>query len=282
MTDIPGRPLVLILALLAAPSMALLQGCINTEAGVRAHRGSGTKKISHSPIADINGAIETIYFPSLYTVTKEEGGVVAKNKILNEATGIYLTPQSDGTIEIEVLVKDDRFLSGEAAHRTKEIEALNQLMEIAAIKESGRVSIDRIKADAAAQAAAQERAAAEAQAAVKSAQDAAEKDRRDFDAALPAYRAAKVKPPLPETARKYKVQAEAAIQDKDFNGAAGLLRQALKIAPWWPEGRYNLALVLGETGGRAEAAVEMKRYLALVPDAPDAREAQDKIYVWER
>jgi hypothetical protein len=26
----------------------------------------------------------------------------------------------------------------------------------------------------------------------------------------------------------------------------------------------------------------MKRYLALVPDAPDARAAQDKIYDWER
>jgi hypothetical protein len=30
------------------------------------------------------------------------------------------------------------------------------------------------------------------------------------------------------------------------------------------------------------AIIEMKRYLTLVPDAPNARALQDKIYDWER
>lgn len=122
-----------------------------------------------------------------------------------------------------------------------------------------------------------------AQAAAQSAAQAASlKEQRDFETTARRYRAASPKPALPEEARKYKVQAEAAIRDKDFAGASDLFGKALKIAPWWPEGHFNIALVLGETGDANAAIAEMKRYLALVPDAADAREAQDKIYEWER
>jgi len=40
-------------------------------------------------------------------------------------------------------------------------------------------------------------------------------------------------------------------------------------------------MILGELGNYDEAAFEMKKYLALEPDAPDARTARDQIYVWE-
>lgn len=103
-----------------------------------------------------------------------------------------------------------------------------------------------------------------------------------FDATAQAYRDATTKPALPEAARRFKVQAEGAINDKDFNAAADYYEQALSVAPWWPQGHFNRALVLSETGEFQDAIVEMKRYLALVPDAPDARAAQDKIYDWER
>lgn len=58
--------------------------------------------------------------------------------------------------------------------------------------------------------------------------------------------------------------------------------EALNIVPWWPQGHYIRALILGETGNYATAIVEMQRYLALVPDASNARAVQDQIYVWER
>jgi regulator of sirC expression with transglutaminase-like and TPR domain len=77
------------------------------------------------------------------------------------------------------------------------------------------------------------------------------------------------------------VQAEAAVQAKNWSKAAFSFREALLIAPWWPEGRFNRALILGEMGDYAVAAQEMQRYLLLVPGAPNARAAQDKIYVWE-
>lgn len=95
------------------------------------------------------------------------------------------------------------------------------------------------------------------------------------------YREAPVKPLLPEDVRRYKVQAEHAIASKRFDDATERYEQALRLAPWWPEGHFNRALLLGELGRHQEAIVEMKRYLALVPNAPDARAAQDKIYAWE-
>ena len=87
---------------------------------------------------------------------------------------------------------------------------------------------------------------------------------------------------LPEEANKYKVQAEGAVRDKEFNDAADYYAAALKIAPWWPVGHFNRALVLGEAGDYDMAKREMNYYLLLVPDASNARAAQDKIYDWAR
>lgn len=104
---------------------------------------------------------------------------------------------------------------------------------------------------------------------------------KGFEAEAARYRSLAVKPALPEEARKYMVQAEAAVRRKSFTEAAVRYRDALKIAPWWPEGYFNRALLLGETGEYKQAISNMKRYLMLVPAAPDAQAAQDKIYEWE-
>jgi tetratricopeptide (TPR) repeat protein len=103
-----------------------------------------------------------------------------------------------------------------------------------------------------------------------------------FREALRAYQPAAVKPGMSESARRFKVQAEDAVREKKFDDAAELYRQALNIAPLWPEGRFNRALVLGEIADYETAVQEMKRYLLLVPNASNARAAQDKIYIWER
>ena len=103
-----------------------------------------------------------------------------------------------------------------------------------------------------------------------------------FENVAKDYHNAVTKPTLLEEAHKYKVQAEGAVRDKQFADAAQLYGKALDIAPWWPEGHFNRAIVLAETKYYLGAIREMKRYLTLVPDAPDARAAQDKIYDWER
>ena len=45
--------------------------------------------------------------------------------------------------------------------------------------------------------------------------------------------------------------------------------------------RFNRALILEKCECYDEAIREMKRYMQLSPNAPDARKAQDKIYEWE-
>ncbi len=95
------------------------------------------------------------------------------------------------------------------------------------------------------------------------------------------YLVARPKLEFPEKARRERVQAESALRDKRLDDAIDHYEEALKIAPWWPEGRFNRALVLGELGWYTEAVREMKRYLVLMPDAPNARAAQDRIYEWE-
>jgi hypothetical protein len=42
-----------------------------------------------------------------------------------------------------------------------------------------------------------------------------------------------------------------------------------------------MALILAHSGYFYQATYAMKAYLILMPDAEDARKAQDKIYEWE-
>jgi len=118
--------------------------------------------------------------------------------------------------------------------------------------------------------------------AMKAKKEADEYDAR-FAASLAEYRKlAASNTALSEEANRYKVQAEGAVRDKQFIDAADFYAKALKIVPWWPAGHFNRALVLGETGDYGDAKREMNYYLQLVPDALNARAAQDKIYDWER
>ncbi len=95
------------------------------------------------------------------------------------------------------------------------------------------------------------------------------------------YRAMRVKPALPEETRKYAVQGDFAVEKKNLEAAADRYGDALKIAPWWPEGHYKRGLILAELERYGEGIDEMKKFLLLAPDAKEARAAQDNIYKWE-
>jgi formylglycine-generating enzyme required for sulfatase activity len=102
-----------------------------------------------------------------------------------------------------------------------------------------------------------------------------------FQEVVAKYLAAIPKPQMSEEARKFKVQAEFAAQEKRFDKAIELYGKALNIAPWWAEGHYQLALSLGEIKQYRKAMSEMKRFLLLAANSPEARAAQDKLYQWE-
>ena len=102
-----------------------------------------------------------------------------------------------------------------------------------------------------------------------------------FQDVVAKYLAAKPKPVLSEDAYKYKVQAEFMVQEKQPGRAIELYGKALDIAPWWPEGHFQLGLLLGDARKFPDGAQEMRRYLQLEPQGEHARAAQDKIYQWE-
>jgi tetratricopeptide (TPR) repeat protein len=80
---------------------------------------------------------------------------------------------------------------------------------------------------------------------------------------------------------RVRVQAKALVAAERVGEAADVFRAALVTYPQWADGHFNLALMAAELGQYSEAITEMKRYVYLAPNAPDARAAQDKIYQWE-
>ncbi|MGA3125612.1 MAG: energy transducer TonB [Candidatus Korobacteraceae bacterium] len=92
-------------------------------------------------------------------------------------------------------------------------------------------------------------------------------------------------PPIPEEARRHFVRGTALFKDAktmvDYDQVAGEFKQAVHLAPWWPDARYNLALEQEAAGVYDWAIANLKLYLLFkLPDA-DAGAAQNKIYALE-
>lgn len=103
-----------------------------------------------------------------------------------------------------------------------------------------------------------------------------------FEKNAAEYRALKVKPPVSEEQRKYIVQANAFNEKKMYNDAIRLYEQAIVVDQTaYPAAYSNLALLSAQVKKYDDAIYHMKKYLLLVPEAADARGAQDKIYEWE-
>lgn len=103
----------------------------------------------------------------------------------------------------------------------------------------------------------------------------------EFSKKAAAWRILTVKPDLPEEVKRERTLAEAYLQDKDIPTAVQHYKAALKAYPTWPQGWFNLALIDGSLGNYDSASQEMKFYLELTPDAPDADAAKNKIIIWE-
>lgn len=103
----------------------------------------------------------------------------------------------------------------------------------------------------------------------------------EFGRQAGAWRALPEPPPMPEAVRQYKVAAEAAVREKQWQEAIRQYRKALALDPLWPQGHFNQALLFAEVRMYESAGIAMQKYLLLVPDAANARQAQDKIYEWK-
>jgi tetratricopeptide (TPR) repeat protein len=116
----------------------------------------------------------------------------------------------------------------------------------------------------------------------QAAQSASASEQARFEEVARSNRGAAANPVLPEEVLRLKVQAEGAVRDKQFEDAEMYYGRVIEAAPWWAEGYFNRAVVLAELQDFTEAITEMKRYLLLAPNAPNARTVQDSIYEWER
>ncbi|MBN1904677.1 MAG: tetratricopeptide repeat protein [Deltaproteobacteria bacterium] len=103
-----------------------------------------------------------------------------------------------------------------------------------------------------------------------------------FETLAADYRALSIKPSMSEGQRKVIVQANTLNQKKDYPGTIDLYLKAIELDPVsYPEAYFNLALLYAQIERYHKAIFHMKQYMMLVPQARDARSAQDKIYEWE-
>ena len=85
-----------------------------------------------------------------------------------------------------------------------------------------------------------------------------------------------------EEARRHMVRGQAAVGIartwQDYKIAIEEFEQAAKLAPDWPEIYYNLGVVQEKAGQYGEAVGNLKKYLALAPDASDAEQVRELVY----
>ena len=103
----------------------------------------------------------------------------------------------------------------------------------------------------------------------------------DFQEKVAAWRAMNPKPPVSDEVTRKRLLAEDAVQEKDFAAAGNYYRAGITIDPTWAPGWYNAALISAELKDYSAAANYMKHYLILLPDAPDAAAAKEKLLLWE-
>jgi tetratricopeptide (TPR) repeat protein len=86
---------------------------------------------------------------------------------------------------------------------------------------------------------------------------------------------------LSEEARRHAMRAETSTKEGKFEDAVTEYKEAIKIAPFFPQLYKAIALNYEALKDYRQAIKNMNIYLDLYPDAPDARAAKDQIYKWE-
>jgi hypothetical protein len=87
--------------------------------------------------------------------------------------------------------------------------------------------------------------------------------------------------PATEAINKYRILAEQGIKDGDPIAAITNYEAGVADSPVWAEGWFNAAIIYEQLGEFGAAADRMRRYLILMPDAPDAAAAREKLVVWD-
>jgi tetratricopeptide (TPR) repeat protein len=109
-----------------------------------------------------------------------------------------------------------------------------------------------------------------------------EEDLEHFRMLAGKFTPASEKQVMDEEQRKLFVQGNAMNKKMDYDNAIIYYDKAFSLNPVsYPEGYYNYAIIASLAEKYELAILNMKKYLLLLPNAPDAISAQDKIYEWE-
>lgn len=109
-------------------------------------------------------------------------------------------------------------------------------------------------------------------------------DNEEFDrfrAMAKTWREAAVKPALTDEADRHRILAENAIAEKNPQSALNHYESGLESDPLWPQGWYNAAVLSAELKNYDDAADDMRHYLEMMPDAPDAKAAREQMIIWQ-
>jgi len=94
----------------------------------------------------------------------------------------------------------------------------------------------------------------------------------------------KIQPPIPEEVRRYAVRAQTLIKTKQSAGYAQAvteLTNAMRVAPWWADGYYNLGLMQQGAEDFAGAIRSLKLCLLADTNAANTGAIRSKIYELE-
>lgn len=86
---------------------------------------------------------------------------------------------------------------------------------------------------------------------------------------------------IPSEAQRHMIRGRAAIEmaksPEEYRFAIEEFEKAVKLAPHWAEAYYNLGMVQAELGELPQAIANLKRYLELAPNAPDAAKVREEV-----
>lgn len=86
-------------------------------------------------------------------------------------------------------------------------------------------------------------------------------------------------PPVPEEAENFSVRAQTRLkmEGANFAEAAEEMTKAIRLAPWWADGYYNMGLMAASERQYIAAVNNLKLYLKLSPGSEDAEAVKKKI-----
>ncbi len=106
-------------------------------------------------------------------------------------------------------------------------------------------------------------------------------EERLADALIGAWKRCTPRPGYPMALVRFLAQGQAHARARRHEEAAIAYRQAARFCPWCAEAHYNQALILGEYRRYGQAATAMRRAREILPDGPEAQEAEGMLLTWE-